>query len=298
MMKGGLRPLKPPLAVIINPSSGGGKSLKIKLPDHSVRHVSVSEDDFRSKVCQFAKKYKAIGICGGDSSLTIAAEELQARKFRGELCFLPAGSVNDFVLEITEQQKRPSSIYLGALAVAGMEKKFIGQANWGLGVVVNRWVGKTLHAFPVLRPLQNLIGFLSIVLAHLMRREIVEATIETDGRKISGCYSIILVSQIVHWAGGLKFCPKASYLRPEFEVILVKRCGLIKLIRIILAAKEARHVGYPEVTSMLAKTVAIRPQKPQSVQIDGDILLASNAELKSHEFSLRKLKSAITLRLL
>lgn len=292
-----MRPRKPPLAVIINPSSGGGKSLKAKLPENAARHVSASEEDFRSKVRQFAKKYKAIGVCGGDSSLTIAAEELQQIKFRGELVFLPAGSVNDFILEINERQKNKSPIYLAALATAGMEKRFIGQANWGLGVIVNRWVGKTLKAFPFLRPLQNLIGFLSIVLAHLMRREIVEATIETDGRKISGCYSIILVSQIVHWAGALKFCPKASYLRPEFEILLVRRCGLIKLIRIILAANKARHIEYPEVTSTLARTVVIRPKKPQSVQVDGDILRASNTELKSSEFSLKKLKSAITLSL-
>lgn len=212
--------------------------------------------------------------------------------------FLPAGSVNDFVLEIAGQQRKLSPIYLGVLEAAGIEKQFIGQANWGLGVVVNRWVGKTLKTFPFLRPLQNMIGFLAIVFAHLTRRETVRATVETDDEKESGSYSLILVSQIVHWAGGLRFCPDASYLRPEFQVILVKRCGLVKLLSIILAAKKARHLEYPEVSSMLARTVAIRPEKPQSVQIDGDILHAAGAELKSCEFMLRKLRSAIALNLL
>lgn len=295
MMKRGLRPLKPPLAIIVNPSSGGGKSLRVQLPENSIRYVSRDESDFRNKVREFAKKHKTIGICGGDSSLTIAAEELQAIKFRGQLLFLPAGSVNDFVLEIAEQEKKQSSIYLGVLKAEGAEKNFIGQANWGLGVVVNRWVGEILKAAPFLRPLQNFIGFLCIVAAHLLRREIVEAEIASGNTNSSGRYSIVLVSQIAHWAGGLKFCPGASFKSPEFEVVLVRRCGLLRLIRIILAAKNGSHVNFPEVERLTGNTVEIRLKAPQAVQVDGDIMRNSQGELKNTLYSLKKLKTGILL---
>ena len=174
------------IAVIVNPSSAGGKTL-LRWPEFEqslitagfsvTKHFSTSESDFRETVKYFSRKFKMIGVCGGDSSLTIAAEELQEKKFRGELVFFPAGSVNDLVLAIGAHSLKPRSIFLGNLEGPADQKLFIGQANWGLGVVVNRWVGKILAALPFLRPVTGLIGFVCIVVAHVLHRELVEAEI-------------------------------------------------------------------------------------------------------------------------
>lgn len=300
MTSRGLRPLDPPFAVIVNPTSAGGRSLKIwqALALVATHHISTSEADFRDAVKKFSKKFRTIAVCGGDSSLTIAAEELLAVKYSGELRFLPAGSVNDIILDIREnsaQQKAPA--YLGLLATGISAKTFIGQANWGLGVVVNRWVGKTLHTLPFLRPLQNFIGTLSIIFAHLLRREKVRLTIRTDKETWSGDYSVVLVSQIRHWASGLRFAPEATYLKPEFQVVTIRRCGLVKLIKIILAAKDAGHLKFPEVDSRLAKEVEVISEEAISVQIDGDILRGDRGEIRERCFLLKKRKSALRLTL-
>jgi|GEM_PF-6048735 len=293
------------IAVIINPSSAGGKSLtvwpqyrlKFEAQDFAVtEHTSVSEADFRETVKHFARKFKLLAVCGGDSSLTIAAEELLAAGFRGELIFLPGGSVNDILLDIRGQKAAAKkTIYLGEISSPEDTKQFIGQANWGLGVVVNRWVGYTLRVFPFLRPLQNFIGVLSIVMAHGLRRELVDGEIVADIVSESGCWSIVIVSQIKYWASGLQFCPDASFHRPEFEILTVKRCGLIRLIKIILAAKHGRHTEFPEVARRLARSVELRAEKPEAVQIDGDILRSATGEVKARRYTLKKTKTLFRL---
>ena len=293
------------IAVIINPSSAGGKSLavwpqyqqELEVQGHTItQHVSVSEADLRETVKHFARKFKLLAVCGGDSSLTIAAEELLAAGFRGELIFLPGGSVNDILLDIRGQKTAAKkSIYLGEVSSPEDTKQFIGQANWGLGVVVNRWVGNTLKVFPFLRPLQNFIGVLSIVMAHGLRRELVDGEIVADNVSESGCWSIVIVSQIKYWASGLQFCPGASFHRPEFEILTVKRCGLIRLIKIILAAKHGRHTEFPEVARRLARSVELRAEKPEAVQIDGDILRSATGEVKARRYTLKKTKTLFRL---
>lgn len=292
------------IAVVINPSSAGGRSLAI-WPQYRhdletkgyeiTEHTSVSETDFRETVKLFARKYKSLAVCGGDSSLTIAAEELLGAGYRGELLFLPGGSVNDIVLHIREQHAAGKNIFLGEVSCVEDTKQFIGQANWGLGVVVNRWVGKTLRALPFLRPMQNLIGFFAIVFAHLLRREIAEAEITSDKNVRRARWSIVIVSQIKYWASGLTFCPQASYQLPEFEIVTVERCGLFKLIRIILASKNGGHLRFPEVSSRLARSVSVKLEKSLAVQVDGDILHGAAGEVRTSHYTIKKHKTRFTL---
>jgi len=293
------------IAVVINPTSGGGRMLKewprieaeLIATGHAVTgHISSSEADFRAKTRAFARRFSALGICGGDSSLTIAAEELAAAKFRGELRFLPAGSVNDIVLDIAAAQRESKKyLCLGELATENFSKLFIGQANWGLGVVVNRWVGKVLKTLPALRRFQQTIGTLSIILAHLLRREKVMATLQIGNRLLSGHFSIVLVTQLQHWASGLRFAPDASFYAPEFQVVTVRRTGLLKLIRIILAAKTGQHLKFREVEVSQAREVHLHFAKAAAVQIDGDILRFSGREVTGHNFRLSKLRTQIKL---
>ncbi|HRP69974.1 MAG TPA: diacylglycerol kinase family protein, partial [Turneriella sp.] len=141
MPKRGVKnPISPFVAVLINPSSAGGLSLKRwaayrdALHQKRVRtteYISVSEADFRERTRMLAKKFKRIAVVGGDSSLTIAAEELVKVNYKGVLQFMPAGSVNDIVLDLRENTAQRQSAYLGFLKTQGKRKNFIGQANFG-----------------------------------------------------------------------------------------------------------------------------------------------------------------------
>lgn len=294
------------IAVLLNPSSAGGQALK-KWPRFNqsletqgfqvTQYTTTSEADFRVHARAFAKSFRTIGVCGGDSSLTIAAEELRKAKFSGELIFLPAGSVNDIVLDIEEQQAPHSKgLFLGAVTCDGQTKEFLGQTNWGLGVVVNRWVGGILSRMPFLRAFQNSIGVLCILTAHLLRREIVRARIELAHGVLEGEFSILLVSQLRHWASGLRFAPEANWYLPSFEVIAVERTNIFVLMRILLAAKSGGHLKFPQVHYRQTEELSIQFKKAVPAQVDGDILRRNQREIHSKLYALHKNKSKLRLK--
>lgn len=296
------------IAVLINPHSAGGRAVKV-WPAYREQliatgyaisaHNSRSEADFRAQVRKFAQRFAAIGVCGGDSSLTIAAEELLAVGFRGTLAFLPAGSANDIVLDIREQRgigKSKKQLYLAQLTTGESKKIFIGQANWGLGVAVNRHVGALLERAPWLRPLTNLCGFLAIVVTHLLRRDVTTVTIATESEKINGVFSVVLATQIRHWASGLRFAPIADWYAPEFTLVTIRRCNLVRLLRIIAAARSASHLQFPEVAVYRARQLRLDFATPQPVQVDGDIVHdSSGKEYKSTTYMLKKQSSRFVL---
>lgn len=293
------------IGVIVNPSSGGGRSLndwprleaQLVAAGYGItKHISSSEQDLRATARAYARRFAALGICGGDSSLTIAAEELAAAQFKGELLFLPAGSVNDIVIDIEEQQgKGKAAFYLGELLAGSQRRQFIGQANWGLGVVVNRWVGNILRVIPFLRKYQETIGTLCIIAAHLLHRDKVYAKFTIANERISNVYSILLVTQIRHWASGLRFAPDANFYEPEFQVVAIRHSGLFRLIRIILAAQMGKHTAFEEVQIYRAPKMTIEFLRPAAVQIDGDILRDGKNEITARNFELKKTRTAIWL---
>ncbi|HNL11788.1 MAG TPA: hypothetical protein PKM44_14830, partial [Turneriella sp.] len=108
-------------------------------------------------------------------------------------------------------------------------------------------------------------------------------------------YSIILATQIRHWASGLRFAPQADWYAPVFEVVTIRRCSLVKLIRILLAARTARHVDFPEVEMHQSRRVKVSLASAAAVQVDGDILRDVAGELKGLEYRLAKKKSRFVL---
>jgi diacylglycerol kinase family enzyme len=121
------------------------------------------------------------------------------------------------------------------------------------------------------------------------------ATLQIGNRLLSGHFSIVLVTQLQHWASGLRFAPDASFYAPEFQVVTVRRTGLLKLIRIILAAKTGQHLKFREVEVSQAREVHLHFAKAAAVQIDGDILRFSGREVTGHNFRLSKLRTQIKL---
>ncbi|GAB4430519.1 MAG: hypothetical protein OHK0011_13190 [Turneriella sp.] len=293
------------IGVLINPASAGGRAVRtwpdfeglLKAGDFEITsYTTSSEADFRVHARAFAGRFDTIGICGGDSSLTIAAEELFSAGFDGELIFLPAGSVNDIVLDIREQRAaRAGTLWLGELTAGKSKKDFIGQANWGLGVAVNRQVGAVLRSMPFLRPLTGWIGFFAILYSHLLRRDLVRARIQLDTEIIEGDFSIILTTQIRHWASGLRFAPSAGWYAADFAIVTIRRCGLMKLIRILLAARTARHLEFKEVEVHQSRRVKVMLETAEAVQVDGDILQDDAGELRLSEYRLAKKKSRFVL---
>ncbi|MCX7631781.1 MAG: diacylglycerol kinase family protein [Turneriella sp.] len=262
-------------AVLLNPSAGGGRALRrwqyfSQQLGNSTCYVSKSESDFRDAVRRLARNHRRIAVCGGDSSLAIAAEELAAVAFRGELLFLPAGSANDIARHLSAA-KKTGNVYLGRIQSDASTRIFLGQANWGMGVIVNRQLAAVLSRLPFLRAVTSGIGFCAIVANHLMAKEVVVAEIQAGKEKLCGQFSSIVVSQIRYWASGMLFAPGADWHSTVWQVVAIRRCPLLRFLRILWAARQGQHLYFPEVAALMATRVEIRCQKVQWVQCDGEV---------------------------
>ena len=67
------------------------------------------------------------------------------------------------------------------------------------------------------------------------------------------------------------------------------------MLKIILAAKQGRHVDFPEVTRQLARSVELRVERAEAVQIDGDILRSATGEVKALRYTLKKTRTQFRL---
>ena len=298
------------LCVVVNPSSRGGTVYTVWpaiLEELQARYSKIhyafssSENDFRKLVRQFIKLSPVIAVCGGDTSLTIAAQELQRENFSGELLFLPSGTHNDLIADI--RLNNPNLTPQCELVVLHAESRetetrleFIGQANWGMGAIVNYRVKRWLTRFPFLRSMTEFLGFIAIIVSHLRKDDVVSAKIKTDSQTLEGDFSIILVGQIYHWSGGLKFCPSALCNKGQLHVIAISRQGLWSFLKMVMSAKSERHLKRPEVKTLQTQTARFEFKSRVMIQIDGDVVQdARGAVLRFDEFTCSKIQTRFNL---
>lgn len=156
------------IAVLFNPSSGKGRSLKEKgkiekiLQKHNIDYdliVTESENHLRQLAADTAGQYEIIVGVGGDTTFNIIAGEiLKYKKDKGKAQLIPAvgmigtGSANDIArglgIEKIEdacraiKNNKTGKMDVGSLKINGKPEPlfFLGTVSLGLGTTVNRYV--------------------------------------------------------------------------------------------------------------------------------------------------------------
>ncbi|MBM3312280.1 MAG: hypothetical protein FJY80_12330, partial [Candidatus Aminicenantes bacterium] len=168
----------PPLPILLNPSAGAGRARRMKekleaeLKQQGIPYlltVTESERELRQTTRRLAATERAIAGAGGDSTFLIMAEEILNSGGRPALGLIGMGSSNDIAasfglgtLEAAGRalgEGRPKPIDLGVVVHDGLRLGyFLGQANLGLGVAVNRYVASLAVRRPRLASRQFLAG--------------------------------------------------------------------------------------------------------------------------------------------
>ncbi len=161
---------KEQLALLFNPSSGKGRSIKQKnklegyLTSLGVAYdltVTQSEDHLRRLAAEAVDRYQTIAAVGGDTTFNIVAGAiLERRKGNREqspsdsptLAMIGTGSANDIVrglgMEHLEtacraiKEGRSRTMDAGRILIAGRPEPlyFLGTVSLGLGTTVNRYI--------------------------------------------------------------------------------------------------------------------------------------------------------------
>jgi diacylglycerol kinase (ATP) len=280
------------LSVLFNPSAGQGRALgrlgriESRLRENGVLFdlaMTRSEDELRSLARAHGRRYATVVAAGGDSTFHIVANELLATGATARLGMIGVGSSNDidreFGLDSLDKacaalrRGRARRIDAGRIIRGGVVRRyFLGQANVGLGAMVNAYVGGLARRGSPLAGRQTLAGVLGTLKAYRSGRLPVSLEVSGADGPIRGRFVLAVFGNTRYWATGKNIVPDAKPDDGILDVCLVGECPLSRLGRIAVLASRGAHGRVKGVFFLKAAGFDVSGPVPFEIQTDGEIL--------------------------
>ena len=233
-------------AILLNPSAGKGKALKKRMIiEQTLKKFEVpfelfvtrDEEELKRVARECLGRFQAIVGAGGDSTLNIILNEVYPLDRNVRLGMIGIGSSNDIAREFglmslnkacfVLKESKARKVDLGCIIQEGNPiRYFIGQANIGLGVFVNRYVQKMEKKISFLKKAQSLKGGLGIWNAYRSKAVPVPLSVEARENRQEGRYICALFSNIRFWATGRMVCPNAKWDDGLLDAFLIQDTSL------------------------------------------------------------------------
>jgi diacylglycerol kinase family enzyme len=245
--------------------------------------VTEGEEHLKTLARRLAAEGRTIVGAGGDSTFHLIINEIMAAGGRAAFGMLGLGSSNDITLEFglepleravaALKRNRTRPLDLGCLKQGGkILRYFLGQANMGLGVAVNRYVDGLARRRPWLARRQTLAGTLGIMRAYRQRLIPLELAIRGQEGTAKGSYVVAIFSNTRYWATGKLIAPQARPDDGRLDACLIEKCSFLRLARINALAKQGRHGRAAEVRFLQSTGFTISAPSGFDIQADGEIV--------------------------
>jgi len=302
-----------PVAVLFNPSSGRGKSLKKRVKLEAVLKQAAipyewfssrSEQHMRELARSLSRDFSTLIIGGGDTSFRIVAAEIMAADSDTALAFVGIGSANDITrslgndrltsLSTRLQRRKTKRMDVGKLEVKGSENVyFLGNLSLGLGVEVNRFVAECWqrHAWWAKGGnfTQLLTGFSGIHNAFKKGAVPFQFELRSETGAEVRESSLLIFSNIAFYAGGLKIAPGKTPFDGKLNCCMVKSQGFFSTLRIGMLAARGQHLNHQAVKIISGGAFELHSETQIDVQVDGDVLPGGK------QINIRILPAALTI---
>lgn len=294
------------MAVLLNPSSGGGKSLHKKnkieeyFKNNNIKYdlfISKSEHHLRELAQETIAKYQTIIGVGGDTTFNIIVKEILDRGGRNTFGTIGTGSTNDFVRGLgihktrsacdTIKRGKVKKIDTGLLRLPGISEPyyFLAQLSLGLGTTVTQYVEnfKRNNETGLKSRLlgQKIPGVLGIYDSFSKKKLPRKLSIEYNQMRKEYSVSLLVFLNTPYVANGLKLIPDASPFDGKVDGCIIKTSSFFKVLKIGIMALKGAHVRQKEVELIRTESIRVCPEHPIDIQIDGFIL----SDIKEFEVS-------------
>ena len=279
-------------AVFLNPSAGKGRAIRKRenlenlLKKHKINYdlfITQSEENLKELTREKAGKYRILVGAGGDSTFNIMANEIVIGQEDTVLGMIGLGSSNDIAMEFdlhsmekacaALKQGNTKRIDLGRLVHRGKTLRYyIGQANIGLGVSVNKYIAGKLQKNSKLGKIQILAGFLGMRNSYRQGKVPITLSISTQQKKIQGRFVLAVFNNTRFWATGKEINHHARPDDGKLDCFLIDECSLYRLAKLIFLSGKRKHLDAPEVRTLQAEEFIIKSETPFEIQTDGEIL--------------------------
>jgi YegS/Rv2252/BmrU family lipid kinase len=284
-------------AVLLNPSSGHGRSLEEKTKienyfnEHEIEYdlfISRDEDHLRKLAADAVENYPILIGVGGDTTFNIIAKKIMDSGKEIAFGGIGTGSTNDFVrglgIEKTHtacdaiRRNEPKKIDIGKIRIKDNPDSFyfLAQASLGLGTTINEYVEEfnkkikiKLKMTLLAQTIPGILGIRDAFAKKILPRKII---LEYDGSVEEHNMALLAFLNTPYFANGMRLIPDASPYDGKVDGCIVNSSSFLKCFMIGLMAFKAKHLKQKEVEFIRAESVKVNPESPIDLQIDGFIL--------------------------
>jgi len=287
------------VAVLFNPSSGRGKSLKkraeieARFQHHAISarwFVTESEEHLKELARDLIKSYPVVITVGGDTTFTLAAAEVVNLSSDVTLGMVGAGSANDisrglghYDLEVlcgallSGSRRRMDALQL---EIADVPEKiiFMGALSLGLGVEVNRYIAQAREHYPILKrggsTVQALTGGAAV--RHAFSRKLIPTQVCLENQGISDpCpvdFALMVFANTPYYANGLKVFPELSPFDGQLSCGIFSPHSFFSTFKVASRISSQRHLDCREVEILSGTAFVVTGEDLIDLQYDGEIL--------------------------
>ncbi len=284
------------IALIYNPAAGRGKALRKKkkvetyLKAQNIPYklfVTQSEAHLVETTAHAVHSYPVIIGAGGDTTITLIANQILRYKKGNTLGIISLGSVNDLAREIgvlklehacyAIKKGRDLTIDVGVVNSSKMKEPFffLVQASLGLGVAVNRYVEGWLNKhtffsrfFFAAQPIAAMSGFY-----HSYKHKIVPVNLNLKQQEItSPIFSpFVIFSNTSIFAREFRLSPYASLIDGKLDCCVLNAATFPHFLNALIQVKRQTHLENKKVEVFQDNTFKVYAAEPLEIQVDGEI---------------------------
>lgn len=285
------------VALIYNPSAGGGKALRRKrrvesyLQTKDIKYdlfVTESEKHLVETAETVVQKYPVIIGAGGDTTLNLIASEILRQGKRNALGIISLGSVNDLAREIGVHKLENAAnaikhggttdFDVGVIRSGKLSQPyyFLVSASMGLGVAVNRYVDIWMRKHPFFASFrattQGTVAMSAIHQAFKTKYVPLELTLEHGGKQAPIVSALLIFSNTSSFGGTFRPSPTASPVSGKLDCCIFNASNLADVFAVSLDIKRQKHLEKQKVKVLQDNRFKIYSKKTMELQLDGEIV--------------------------
>ncbi|GGO06678.1 diacylglycerol kinase [Saccharibacillus kuerlensis] len=269
--------------LIYNPTSGR-EEMRRRLPDILQRldeggiettvHATTGEGDATLAAADAAQRgYDIVIAAGGDGTIYEVVNGLANQPHRPELGVFPLGTTNDLsrALGISRQWEDYCDLVL-----RGESRPIdVGRANDRFFINIAGGGSLTELTYEVPSRLKTMIGQLAYYfkgVEKMVNLTPMQLKIDAAGQSpIEGEFMIFLIGNTNSVGGFEKLMPGARIDDGHLDVILLKKCNLAELIRVVSMAQRGDHFNDPNLIYFRTQRLEVTSPNNVLLNLDGEL---------------------------
>jgi YegS/Rv2252/BmrU family lipid kinase len=285
-----------PLVLLVNPSSGGGRALKLLPRIEAVLDAHrVPFRVLRTKSLEHGVDEALRAVAAGELPVVVSGDGMVGAiggamaGVETPLGIVPGGRGNDLarVLGIPTDPDAAIAIVLAGQSRAidvgeANGKAFLGIASVGFDSEANRRANEA----KLLRG--NLVYLVAALRTMASWRSARFTIVIGDERTRLEGYDVVVANNSCY-GGGMRIAPDAELDDGRFDVVTIADMGKIKALYNLSKVFKGTHVAIPEVNVVRAARLSLSASRPFAVYADGEHLTDLPADLRVIPHALRVL---------